>query len=93
VPFSQFHDRELVDYGEEALARSFFDLWRASRGQSPALAECVGYRRPLFLGGRDSIDNLELSELDVYWTIMGQLRRQARGLPEGTPISEIGPTS
>lgn len=89
VPFSRFHDEELVDYTEEALARSFFEEWRHSGGPSPKFSECVGYRRPLFLGGKDVVENLELSDLDVYWTLMGQLRRQARGLPEGTPITGV----
>ncbi|MBM6403443.1 DUF1851 domain-containing protein [Phycicoccus sp. CSK15P-2] len=89
VPFSRFHDEELVDYTEEALARTFFDQWRHSGGSVPTVAECVGYKRPLFLGGQDVVANVELSDLDVYWTIMGQLRRQVRGLPEGTPITEV----
>jgi hypothetical protein len=89
VSFSKFHDEELVDYGEEALARSFFTQWRESGGEAPQLSECVGYRRPLFLGGEDVIANLEVSDLDVYWTIMGQLRLQTLGLPEGTQISSV----
>lgn len=89
VPFSRFHDEELVDYTEEALARSFFDQWRHSGGQAPTISECVGYQRPLFLGGQDSVANLEITDLDVYWTVMGQLRRQARGLPEGTLVTEV----
>jgi hypothetical protein len=89
VPFSRFHDEELVDYTEEALARSFFDQWRRSGGPAPTASECVGYQRPLFLGGKDTVANLEISDLDVYWTIMGQLRRQAKGLPEGTSISGV----
>jgi hypothetical protein len=89
VPFSRFHDEELVDYTEEALARSFFDQWQRSGGPAPTVSECVGYQRPLFLGGKDTVANLEISDLDVYWTIMGQLRRQAKGLPEGTSISGV----
>jgi hypothetical protein len=77
VPFSLFHDEELVDFTEEALAATFFDQWRRSGGGSPEVTQCVGYKRPLFLGGGDTVDNLELADLDVYWTIMGQLRRQA----------------
>jgi len=70
VPFSRFHDEELVDYTEEALARSFFYQWQRSGGPAPTVSECVGYQRPLFLGGKDTVANLEISDLDVYWTIM-----------------------
>lgn len=89
VPFSRFHDEELVDFTEEALARSFFDQWRRSGGEAPSPSECVGYKRPLFLGGEDVVANLEISDLGVYWTIMGQLRRQVHGLSEGTHIAKV----
>lgn len=89
VRFSRFHDAELVDYAEEALAVSYFSKWREAGGTSPALSECIGYKKPLFLGGADEVDNLELTDLDVYWTIMGQLRRQVAGLSQGTVISEV----
>lgn len=89
VAFSQFHNMELVDYTEEALARDFFSEWRRRGGSVPNASQCVGYRRPLFLGGKDDVANLELSDLDVYWIVMGQLRQQAKGLPEGTRIGEV----
>lgn len=89
VPFSLFHDEELVDFTEEALALSFYEEWRRSGGASPGPSECIGYRRPLFLGGEDVVANLEVADLDVHWTIMGQLRVQAQGLPEGTRIAGV----
>jgi hypothetical protein len=49
----------------------------------------VGYRVPLFLGGSDTLENLEVTDLDVYWTICGQLRLAAAQLPEGTAIKGI----
>lgn len=88
VPFSAFHD-ELIDFDEAALARSFYEQWRADGGAAPTLDECVGYRTPLFLGGQDDVSNLEVSDLDVYWTIMGQLRVQILNRAEGTRISAI----
>ena len=90
VPFSLFHDEELVDFTEDALAISFYEQWRHAGGAAPGPSECVGFRRPLFLGGEDVVANLELSDLDVHWTIMGQLRRQAQGLPEGARIAGVG---
>ena len=38
------------------------------------------------VSGRDTVDNLEVSDFDVYWTITGQMRVQAKDLPAGTPI-------
>ena len=81
-----FHNSELIDFGEAALGISFYQQWRAEGGESPAYDECVGYRRPLFLGGADEVENLEVSDLDVYWYIMGQLIEKTRGLPPGTSV-------
>ena len=81
-----FHDSELVSFGEAALAISFFQEWLGSGGQRPSSAQCIGYKKPLFLGGNDTVENLELSDIDVYWHLMGHLIRRATELPEGTPV-------
>ena len=81
-----FHELELPEFTEEALAISFFDRWRSSGGRSPAKEECVGYKRPLFLGGEDELWNLEICDLDVYWHIVGQAAASAKGKPEGTVL-------
>jgi hypothetical protein len=81
-----FHDRELLQFGEAALGISFYTEWLGSGGAAPSFDQCVGYRRPLFLGGADEVGNLEVSDLDVYWHMMGQLIEQTRGLPPGTPV-------
>ena len=82
-----FHESGLIEFREAALSISFYEKWRASGGDAPAYDECVGYRKPLFLSGVDDVDNLEVSDLDVYWHIMGQLIEQTRGLPPGTSVN------
>jgi hypothetical protein len=49
----------------------------------------VGYRVPLFLRGQDDIANLELVDIDVYWTIVGQLIVGTRQLSVGATISGV----
>ncbi|MFM2591776.1 T6SS immunity protein Tdi1 domain-containing protein [Vibrio harveyi] len=89
VNFAQFHEDELVNYTNEALAVEFFSEWLATGNEPPASSQCVGYKKPLFLGGADIVANLELIDLEVYWGISGQLLEKVRGLPPGTPISNI----
>lgn len=81
--FVGFHDEELIDYVDAVLATEFFGSWAAEHSDSMPLGRdlCVGYRVPLFLGGRDVIENLEMSDIDVYWSVCGQLRRGIRGNP------------
>ncbi|HEY3148068.1 MAG TPA: hypothetical protein VGJ75_17055 [Dongiaceae bacterium] len=84
-----FHEHELMESGEAALAIDAHKRWLARGGVEPAYAECIGYKVPLFLSGVDEFGNMELSDLDVYWHIMGQLIVKTRELPEGTPIGRI----
>lgn len=84
-----FHESELIDYSEEALAASFYNKWLACGGKTPTIKQCIGYKKPLFLGGRDSVDNLEVSDLDVYWNISAQLIRRIQGMPPGAVINKF----
>jgi hypothetical protein len=85
-----FHEVELIDSGDAALAETFFSQWIQIGGGSPSYSQCVGYKRPLFLGGTDTVDNLELADLDVYWTISAQLIAKLRGVSPGTSVKITG---
>ena len=50
---------------------------------------CVGYRIPLFLGGDDSLENMEVSDMEVYWDMTDQLWEAVKDLPEGTKIGNV----
>lgn len=73
VDFVQLHDEEIADYSEDSLASEFFEEWFGSEdGCEIPHDKCVGYKVPLFLNGDDNLSNLELSDMEVYWGIMGQ---------------------
>lgn len=84
-----FHENELIQYQEAALAVGFYRQWRARGGALPDNTQCIGYKKPLFLGGSDTVDNLELSDLDVYWTISAELIQKTKGLPPGASIGKV----
>jgi Domain of unknown function (DUF1851) len=84
-----FHDQELTAEPGAALAATFFDLWLRGDGRSLTHDEAVAYKVPLFLGGEDTLSNLELSDNAVYWAISAQLIQQARGLSAGTEIRSV----
>jgi len=87
--FQNFHDVELVKYQNEALAVNFYREWLTAGGAAPDMTQCVGYQRPLFLGGADTAVNLELVDMEIYWSICGQLLAKTRNLPEGSRISTL----
>ncbi len=89
VTFIDFHNEELVEYREDALSSDFFEEWQEAGGAAPAYDECVGYIKPLFLGGDDVVENLEVADLRVYWSISAQLLAKVRDLPEGASLEDL----
>lgn len=84
-----FHNNEVVDYCDAALALNFHARWLSRGGSAPALNQCVGYKQPLFLGGSDVVENLELADLEVYWTLSGELIQKVRELHPGMKIDGL----
>jgi len=72
VSFGTFLNLEITEYRNDALASEFFQQWLNSGGAAPSHAECIGYKVPLYLGGSDTVENLELSDMEVYWSICAQ---------------------
>jgi hypothetical protein len=84
-----FHETELLVHPDAALVANLHAAWIAKGGTAPRNGECIGYKHPLFLGGKDVIENLKLSDLNVYWAIIGQLLAKTRRLSVGTQIGTI----
>lgn len=63
-----------IPYNVEAcLAGQFYKKWLDNGGFPSKYGRCIGYKVPLFLGGKDDITNLEDSDMDVYWSILSQI--------------------
>ena len=58
-------------------------------GQSLAPGQVYGYKTPPALGGTYDADNVEPTDISVHFSMLGQILRQARDLPPGTPISRV----
>ena len=70
---SDFHNIELCEHSEEALEKSLFEEWKKKTGKIITNTECCGLRIPLFLGGELAFENMEVSDIDVYWEIITQV--------------------
>ena len=51
--------------------------------------QCFGFKKPPVLGGKIELSNIEITQLSVYTSLMGQIHQQVRNLPLGTKIKEI----
>ncbi|GAB2855109.1 hypothetical protein [Lentzea nigeriaca] len=80
-------DRHMVDHPVTFLAHDLFEAWRAVHSEPTPAGMCVGFQTPLFLGGAATVQNLEIIDEAVYWSIHGQLWAQVKDLPPGTPIN------
>ncbi|TPM38340.1 DUF1851 domain-containing protein [Mesorhizobium sp. B2-3-4] len=81
-----FHEVELIQDEDAALAANIYTDWRRAGGAEPSYNQCIGYKKPLFLNGKDEIDNLELWDIDIYWHLMGQILVQTKDLPHGSSV-------
>jgi hypothetical protein len=82
-------DRTALDDPNAVFAHDLFTAWRAVHPQPVPAGSCVGFRHPLFLGGAEAVDNLEVIDEAVYWSVHGQLWARVKDLPPGTPISGV----
>jgi hypothetical protein len=54
-----------------------------------AIGECYGCKKPLSLGGELAFENFERTDLQTYYSVMGQTFKQTHNLPLGTKVSKI----
>ncbi len=75
IPFNlkEFHESEIIEQTEAVLAKNFYEEWLEENAKIKR-EMCAGYKVPLFLNGSDTIDNLENSDMDVYWYILGSFK-------------------
>lgn len=86
----EFFAEILPNEVEDLLRLNLWHAWQERTGATEiAYSDCVGYKVPIFLGGDDAADNLELTEMVPHWKLVSQLASQVRELPEGTDISSI----
>jgi hypothetical protein len=54
-----------------------------------AAGDCYGCKTPLSLGGQLEADNFERTDLQVHFSILGQLHRQTKHLRPGAKINKV----
>ncbi len=62
---------------------------QALLGMHPGPNECLSFKHPPALGGEIDPDNFETCSIPVHFSITGQIHRQIKDLPPGTPVRNI----
>jgi hypothetical protein len=82
-----FHNEELV---QGLLAEELFsEILSSSNIKALNSDQCLGYKKPLFLGGIEEIENFQLQDIEVYWEVQYQLYNKVKDIPDGTKIGKI----
>lgn len=74
--FEKFLNEEIPLRSDACLAEPFFNEWMKYSKTEIQYGRCAGYKIPLFLGGEDAVTNLEDSDMEVYWEIISQIKKQ-----------------
>lgn len=67
-----FHDVILVEDNKSALDYKLFKKWHKRTKYLLEENECVSLKLPPFFGGKLEISNLEVLDIDVYWSLSSQ---------------------
>ena len=90
VPMLEFLDDMLPKQAEDILRIPDYRAWlRKHHDGEPGPYQCISHRVPLFLGGEDTVDNMELSDLNVVWSLYPQLWQAADGAEDGTVFGDF----
>lgn len=74
--FESFLNEEIILYSDACLAETFFNEWMQFSKEAILYGRCAGYKIPLFLGGEDTLENLENCDMEVYWSIITQIKNK-----------------
>lgn len=87
--FEDFLNVDLVTYRSATLNEKKFIKLKKKFKRGLVFNECIGFIKPLFLGGIDVSSNCEIVDMAVYWDLNYQLFSKIKDIPDGTNISEI----
>jgi hypothetical protein len=87
VADSRDHFARLLDIGDNANLWLMIPLVKAcvSAGMVPGATQCYGYQVPPILGGAYNVNNVVTVDLNAHYTLLANLYRQTKHLPDGTP--------
>jgi hypothetical protein len=84
-----FFNEDLVEFKDETFGTEYFGSLNYLIGKGLDSKKCIGFAKPLLLGGEDSLSNYELTDMEMYWELNYQIFCQINDLPNGTLINNI----
>lgn len=83
---SEFADQ--IDEGNNANEWLLIPLVDAcvATGMTLSQGQCYSYVQPPMLGGEYSVENVEVCDIEVHYSLFGQIYAQIKDLPDGTAV-------
>lgn len=73
MSIEQFHNSAVVEDPITCFNLDLYTEWQQQHASVTSLSQIVGYTIPLSLGGTDDFTNMVITDLDVYWTLTGDI--------------------
>ena len=87
---SDFFNEELVVYRDDTLVTDDFKIViKKFNIDFLPPDKCIGYKKLLFLGGGDNLENIEIIDMDIYWDLNYQIFSKINKMEEGSIIDKI----
>lgn len=91
VASDQDHFATIIDEGNNAndwLMIPLVDNCVAA-GLHLSAGQIYSYKTPPILGGDYTVDNSEVCDLEVHFSVLGQIHKKIKGLPDGTKVDRV----
>ncbi|MEP6612670.1 MAG: T6SS immunity protein Tdi1 domain-containing protein [Mucilaginibacter sp.] len=82
-----FLNEETDDFKNSHLEIERFNTLSENVASNLRFGQCLGFKKFLFLGGKDELNNFEVNDMEVYWELSYQVYCKTRGLPPGTIVN------
>ena len=76
--FIELHNQEFVDYPDDSLSQNLYAEYLERFKSTVSQDQCVGYKISPFLGGEDNLDNMEITDIKVYWSISSDIYNEVK---------------
>ena len=82
-----FLNEEIDEFKNGVLEIEKFNILSKKIAPDLQFSQCIGFKKFLFLGGKDELDNFEVSDMEVYWELHYQIYLKTRNLPPDTLVN------
>jgi hypothetical protein len=82
-----FFNIDLVEGKNDLLEEKRFQQLRKGISDDLAFDHCLGFIKPLFVGGKDENSNLDDSDMEIYWELNYQVYCKTKNLTDGTKLN------